>query len=78
MSNEQSYKLTAQDKKILSNYELHLKRATQGYTLGLQSSQITQLEAIYEKFGYRLHSRSCGGCILTMLKILAEKYGIEK
>lgn len=76
MSNEQQYKLTAQDKKILSNYELHLKRAKQGYTLGLQSSQITQLEAIYEKLGYTLHSRSCSGCILTMLKILAEKYGI--
>lgn len=76
MSNEQQYKLTAQDKKILSNYEIHLKRAKQGYTLGLQSSQITQLEAIYEKLGYSLHSRSCSGCVLTMLKILAEKYGI--
>lgn len=76
MSSEQPYKLTAQDKKILSNYELHLKRAKQGYTLGLQSSQITQLEAIYKKLGYSLHSRSCSGCILTMLKILAEKYGI--
>lgn len=76
MPSEQPYKLTTQDKKILSNYELHLKRAKQGYTLGLQSSQITQLEAIYEKLGYSLHSRSCSGCILTMLKILAEKYGI--
>lgn len=76
MPSEQPYKLTTQDKKILSNYELHLKRAKQGYTLGLQSSQITQLEAIYEKLGYSLHNRSCSGCILTMLKILAEKYGI--
>lgn len=76
MSKEQQYKLTAQDKKILSNYELHLKRATQGYTLGLQSSQITQLETIYEKLGHSLHSRSCSGCILTMLKILAKEYGI--
>ena len=76
MSSDQQYKLTAQDKKILSNYELHLKRAKQGYTLGLQSGQITQLEAIYEKLGYTLHSRSCSGCVLTMLKILAEKYGI--
>lgn len=76
MSKEQQYKLTAQDKKILSNYELHLKRATQGYTLGLQSGQITQLETIYGKLGHSLHSRSCSGCVLTMLKILAKEYGI--
>lgn len=76
MSKEQQYKLTSQDKKILSNYELHLKRATQGYTLGLQSGQITQLETIYGKLGHSLHSRSCSGCILTMLKILAKEYGI--
>ena len=37
-------------------------------------SDINVLEPIYNKLGHILHNRSCGGCILGMLKTLANVY----
>lgn len=72
--NKTGYKLTKEDIKNLNTYKLHLTRAQQGYTLGLQTYQINILESIYNKLGHNLHSRSCSGCVLGMLKTLSYVY----
>ena len=73
-SKTNKYGLTKAEINTLSKYEAHLNRALKGYTMNVYMSDINVLEPIYNKLGHILHNRSCGGCILTMLKILANVY----
>ena len=73
-SKTNKYGLTKAEINTLSKYEAHLNRALKGYTMNVYMSDINVLEPIYNKLGYTLHNRSCSGCILTMLKILANVY----
>lgn len=73
-SKTNKYGLTKAEINTLSKYEAHLNRALKGYTMNVYMSDINVLEPIYNKLGHTLHNRSCSGCILTMLKILANVY----
>lgn len=68
------YKLTKQDKKILQTYEIHLKRAMDGYVRGIYDFDLNNLEPIYVKFGQHLENRHCASCVLGMLTYLGNKY----
>ena len=73
-SKTNKYGLTKAEINTLSKYEAHLNRALKGYTMNVYMSDIDVLEPIYNKLGHILHNRSCSGCILGMLKILANVY----
>lgn len=73
-SKTNKYGLTKAEINTLSKYEAHLNRALKGYTMNVYMSDINVLEPIYNKLGHTLHNRSCGGCILGMLKTLANVY----
>lgn len=66
--------LSKTDIKTLSKYEIHLKRALDGYVKGLYHPDIIELETIYNKFGHHLENKSCATCVLGMLNFLANKY----
>lgn len=68
------YKLTKQDRKILQQYEVHLKRALDGYVRGIYEYDLNNLEPIYVKFGQHLENRHCSSCVLGMMTFLANKY----
>lgn len=68
------YKLNKSDKKILKQYEIHLKRALDGYVRGLYTTDIDVLAPIYAKFGYHLENKHCSSCVLGMLQFLANKF----
>lgn len=69
-----SYSLTKQDRKILQPYEVHLKRALDGYVRGIYEYDLNNLEPIYVKFGQHLENRHCSSCVLGMMTFLANKY----
>lgn len=69
-----SYSLTKQDRKVLQPYEVHLKRALDGYVRGIYEYDLNNLEPIYVKFGQRLENRHCSSCVLGMISFLANKY----
>lgn len=73
-SKTNKYGLTKAEINTLSKYEAHLNRALKGYTMNVYMSDINVLEPIYNKLGHTLHNRSCSGCILGMLKTLANVY----
>lgn len=73
-SKTNKYGLTKAEINTLSKYEPHFKRALKGYTMNVYMSDIAALEPIYNKLGHRLNNRSCSGCILGMLKIIANVY----
>ena len=73
-SKTNKYGLTKTEINTLSKYEAHLNRALKGYTMNVYMSDINVLEPIYNKLGHTLHNRSCSGCILGMLKTLANVY----
>lgn len=69
------YNLDKRDISTLKEYQQHLKNAQAGYMRGIYSIDIAKLEPIYRKVGGKLHSKSCGSCILGMLKKLGDIYG---
>lgn len=69
-----SYSLTKQDRKVLQPYEVHLKRALDGYVRGIYEYDLNNLEPIYVKFGQHLENRHCSSCVLGMMTFLANKY----
>lgn len=69
-----NYKLSKSDITVLKKYEIHLKRALDGYVRGIYSTDIDVLEPIYRKFGHRLESRTCSTCVLGLITFLANKY----
>lgn len=66
--------LTKNDKKTLSKYEVHLKRALDGYVKGIYTSNINELEPIYNRLGHILENRHCSSCVLGMMTFLAKEY----
>lgn len=66
--------LSKQDKKTLSAYEIHLKRALDGYVKGIYISDLNVLEPIYNRLGQQLENRHCASCVLGMMTFLANKY----
>lgn len=69
-----SYSLTKQDRKILKQYEVHLRRALDGYVRGIYEHDLNVVEPIYATFGYHLENRHCSTCVLGMFSFLANKY----
>lgn len=67
-------KLSKSDVNTLKEYEVHLKRAKDGYVRGIYTTDLNKLEPIYNKLGQRLENRSCSTCVLGMLNYLAEIY----
>ena len=70
----ESYNLSKADKKTLSAYEIHLKRALYGYVKGIYTSDLNVLEPIYNRLGQRLENRHCSTCVLGMMTHLANIY----
>lgn len=68
------YELSKSDKATLKKYEIHLKRANDGYVRGIYSTDLDLLEPIYRKYGHQLENRHCSTCVLGMLNFLANKY----
>lgn len=68
------YKLSKQDRKILKQYEVHLRRALDGYVRGIYEHDLNVVEPIYATFGYHLENRHCSTCVLGMFSFLANKY----
>lgn len=66
--------LSKSDKMTLKQYETHLQRARDGYVKGIYTSDINNLEPIYNKLGHHLENRHCSSCVLGMIKTLAEIY----
>ena len=66
--------LTKQDRKILQQYEVHLKRALDGYVRGIYEFDLNILEPIYHRFGQHLENRHCSSCVLGMMTYLGNKY----
>ena len=66
--------LTKQDRKILQQYEVHLKRALDGYVRGIYEHDLNILEPIYASFGQHLENRRCSTCVLGMLNFIGNKY----
>lgn len=66
--------LSKTDKKTLSAYEIHLKRALDGYVKGIYTSDLNVLEPIYNRLGQQLENRHCATCVLGMMTFLANKY----
>lgn len=60
--------------KTLSRYEVHLKRAMDGYVKGIYTSDLNVLEPIYNKLGHQLENRHCATCVLGMMTLLANEY----
>ena len=68
------YKLTKKDRTVLEQYEVHLKRAKDGYVRGIYSTDLDVLSPLYAKFGLHLENKNCSTCVLGMLQFLANKY----
>lgn len=68
------YNLSKQELKVLAQYEVHLKRARDGYVKGIYLSDLNVLEPIYNKLGHQLENRNCATCILGMMTLLSNKY----
>lgn len=66
--------LSKTDIKTLSQYEVHLKRATDGYVKGIYTSDLNNLEPIYNRLGHTLENRHCATCVLGMMTVLANAY----
>lgn len=73
-----SPRINEEEYKILSNYTTNFKQAQGGYIRGIYSKDIDILAPIYKKIGYSLGNKSCGGCIINMLKQLGKEYEIYK
>lgn len=69
-----NYSLTKTDRKTLQQYEVHLKRALDGYVRGIYDHDLNILTPIYSKFGYQLDNRNCSTCVLGMIRFLANKF----
>lgn len=69
-----NYVLTKADIKVLKEYEIHFKRAEDGYVRGIFPTDLDVLEPIYAKFGFHLDNRHCSTCVLGMLQFLNKKY----
>ena len=67
-------KLSKQEIATLKEYDIHLKRANDGYVRGIYTTDLNRLEPIYNKLGQRLENRSCSTCVLGMLQYLANVY----
>lgn len=67
-------KLSKSEINTLKEYEIHLKRAKDGYVRGIYTTDLNRLEPIYNKLGQRLENRSCSTCVLGMLVYLSEIY----
>lgn len=67
-------KLSKSDISTLKGYEIHLKRAKDGYVRAIYTTDLNLLEPIYNKLGQRLENRNCSACVLGMLSYLAEVY----
>lgn len=68
------YKLNKKDKSVLEQYEVHLKRAVDGYVRGIYTTDLDVLTPIYAKFGLQLENKHCSTCVLGMMKFLATQY----
>ena len=66
--------LSKTDNSTLKEYEVHLRRAKDGYVRGIYTTDLNRLEPIYNKLGQRLENRSCSTCVLGMLQYLADVY----
>lgn len=66
--------LTKNDRKTLGQYEVHLKRALDGYVRGIYEFDLNVLEPIYHRLGQHLENRHCSSCVLGMMAYLANKY----
>ena len=66
--------LSKTDNNTLKEYEVHLRRAKDGYVRGIYTTDLNRLEPIYNKLGQRLENRSCSTCVLGMLQYLAKIY----
>lgn len=66
--------LSKNDIKTLKEYEIHLKRAKDGYVRGIYNSDLDRLEPIYNRLGQHLENRHCATCVLGMLKYLSDQY----
>lgn len=71
---ENAKALSKADIKTLSQYEVHLKRARDGYVKGIYTSDLNVLEPIYNKLGHQLENRNCATCVLGMMIVLANTY----
>jgi hypothetical protein len=69
--------LSKQDTNTLKEYEIHLRRAKDGYVRGIYTSDLNRLEPIYNKLGQQLENRHCASCVLGMLTFLANEYFTE-
>lgn len=67
-------KLSKGDIKTLSQYEIHLKRAKDGYVKSIYTSDLNILEPIYNRLGHHLENRNCATCVLGMMTLLANEY----
>lgn len=67
-------KLSKSEFNTLKEYEIHLKRAKDGYVRGIYTTDLNRLEPIYNKLGQQLENRNCSTCVLGMLTYLAEIY----
>lgn len=73
-SKQNKYKLDKADINVLSDYEQHFRNAKNGYMRGVYSSDISRLDPIYRKLGFKLSSPNCGSCVIGMLTKLGEIY----
>lgn len=71
---ENAKALSKTDIKTLSQYEVHLQRAKDGYVKGIYTSDLNVLEPIYNKLGQHLENRHCATCVLGMMTFLANTY----
>lgn len=74
MAKQSNSKLTKQDISTLKDYEIHLRRAKDGYVRGIYTTDLNRLEPIYNKLGQQLENRGCATCVLGMLLFLADEY----
>lgn len=74
MTDTSTNKLSKAEMKVLKEYEIHLKRANDGYVRGIYNSDLNRLEPIYNRLGQQLENRHCSTCVLGMIKYLANIY----
>ena len=71
-------KLSKSEIATLREYEIHLRRAKDGYVRGIYTPDLNKLEPIYNKLGQHLENRNCSACVLGMLTYLANIYDNSK
>lgn len=77
MGKSNKQKLTKSDLVILSKYEKVFEMAENNYLNGVYNADVNAVEPIYNKLGYHLTAKACGGCILNMFRTLGKIYKIE-